>query len=257
MYPNLHTEILPGRVGLVQINRPTKLNALNSDTLHEIATAATAYDQDPQVGAIVLTGNARAFAAGADIAEFAATDLPSLMAGTRHDQYQLLARVKKPLVAAVSGFAFGGGCELAMICDVIVASDTARFAQPEINLGLIPGGGGTQRLTGQLGKYWAMEVVLAGRQLGAWEAYRHGLVNRVVPVELYLEEAIELARKMAAQAPLAARLAKESIQEALEGGLEQGLHYERRSFYLAYGSQDAREGLQAFTEKRKAQWKGQ
>ncbi|GIW27927.1 MAG: enoyl-CoA hydratase [Meiothermus sp.] len=255
MYENILVET-HGAVGLVRLNRPKQLNALNSATLRELATAIAAFEQDAAIGAMVITGNERAFAAGADIAEFQQTSLAELMKGLRADQYEVLRKVRKPLVAAVSGFAYGGGCELAMLCDLIVASDTAKFAQPEINLGIIPGGGGTQRLTRQVGKYLAMEVILAGRVLSAWEALQHGLVNRVVPVELYLEEALELAQTLAERAPLAARLAKDAVLRAQDMSLEHGLGLERSNFLVAFGSEDKQEGTTAFLEKRKPQWKG-
>lgn len=255
MYENILVEI-HGAVGLVRLNRPKQLNALNSATLRELATAIVAFEQDAAIGAMVITGNERAFAAGADIAEFQQTSLAELMKGLRADQYEVLRKVRKPLVAAVSGFAYGGGCELAMLCDLIVASDTAKFAQPEINLGIIPGGGGTQRLTRQVGKYLAMEVILAGRVLSAWEALQHSLVNRVVPVELYLEEALELAQTLAERAPLAARLAKDAVLRAQDMSLEHGLGLERSNFLVAFGSEDKQEGTTAFLEKRKPQWKG-
>lgn len=255
-FENILLERLGGMVGLIRLNRPQQLNALNRATLTELAQATGELDRDEAIGAMVLTGNERAFAAGADIKEFAAQSLSELMQGYRAAQYDQIRQVKKPLIAAVSGFAFGGGCELALHCDLIIASETARFAQPEINLGLIPGGGGTQRLTRQVGQYTAMEVVLGGRSLSAWEAHKRGLVSRVVPVELYLEEAIALARSLASRAPVATRLAKESVKGAMEVGLEAGLHLERKNFYLAFASEDAKEGLAAFVERRKAQWKG-
>jgi len=255
VYENIQVET-HGRVGLVRLNRPKQLNALNTATLRELAQAIGAFEQEGDIRAMVITGNERVFAAGADIAEFQQTSLSELMRGLRADQYEVLRKVRKPLIAAVSGYAYGGGCELAMLCDLIVASDTARFAQPEINLGIIPGGGGTQRLTRQVGKYLAMEVILAGRVLSAWEALQHGLVNRVVPVELYLEEALELAQTIAERAPLAARLAKDAINRAQDMSLEHGLGLERSNFLIAFGSEDKQEGTSAFLEKRKPQWKG-
>lgn len=255
MYQNVLLET-HGKVGLVRLNRPKQLNAINTQTLGEIAAAVGDFERNPEIGAVVLTGNERAFAAGADIAEFQQTSLPELMGNPRGEQYEVLRRAKKPLIAAVSGFAYGGGCELALICDLIVASETARFAQPEINLGLIPGAGGTQRLTRQIGKYWAMETVLAGRVLSAWEAYRLGLVNKVVPIELYLEEALELGHRVASRAPLAAALAKDAVNRAQDLPLEHGLAYERSQFLIAFGSEDKQEGTAAFVEKRKPEWKG-
>lgn len=256
MYEHIIVEKLDGRVGLIRINRPKQLNALSSATMQEIAAAVRDFEQDPEVGASVLTGSEGVFAAGADIVEFSQTSLSELMRGLRADQYEVLRKARKPLLAAVSGFAYGAGCELAMLCDLILASDSARFAQPEINLGIIPGAGGTQRLTRQVGKYLAMEMVLAGRVMGAWEAQRHGLVNKVVPVELYLEEALDLARTIAAQAPLAARLAKDAVSRAQDLALEHGLGLERSNFLVAFGSEDKQEGTTAFIEKRKAVWKG-
>lgn len=255
MYENILVET-HGQVGLVKLNRPKQLNALNTTTLGELAQAISAFEQDAAIGAMVISGNERAFAAGADITEFQQTSLSELMRGLRADQYEILRKIRKPLIAAVSGFAYGGGCELAMICDLIVASDTARFAQPEINLGIIPGGGGTQRLTRQVGKYLAMEVVLAGRVLTAWEAQKHGLVNTVVPVELYLEEALELAQTIASRAPLAARLSKDAVSRAQDLSLENGLGLERSNFLIAFGSEDKQEGTTAFVEKRRPEWKG-
>jgi enoyl-CoA hydratase len=255
MYQNILVET-HAKVGLVRLNRPRQLNALDTPTLSELAQAMLALEQDEAIGAMVITGNERAFAAGADIAEFQQTSLAELMKGLRADQYEVLRKVRKPLIAAVSGYAYGGGCELAMLCDLIVASDTARFAQPELNLGIIPGGGGTQRLTRHVGKYLAMEVILAGRVLSAWEALQHGLVNRVVPVELYLEEALELARTIADRAPLAVRLAKDAVSRAQDLSLEHGLGLERSNFLIAFGSEDKQEGTTAFVEKRRPQWKG-
>jgi enoyl-CoA hydratase len=255
MYQNILVET-HAKVGLVRLNRPRQLNALNTPTLSELAQAMLAFEQDEAIGAMVITGNERAFAAGADIAEFRETSLAELMKGLRADQYEVLRKIRKPLIAAVSGYAYGGGCELAMLCDLIVASDTARFAQPELNLGIIPGGGGTQRLTRQVGKYLAMEMILAGRVLSAWEALQHGLVNRVVPVELYLEEALELAQAIADRAPLAVRLAKDAVSRAQDLSLEHGLGLERSNFLIAFGSEDKQEGTTAFVEKRRPQWKG-
>jgi enoyl-CoA hydratase len=255
MYQNILVET-HAKVGLVRLNRPRQLNALNTPTLSELAQAMLAFEQDEAIGAMVITGNERAFAAGADIAEFQQTSLAELMKGLRADQYEVLCKVRKPLIAAVSGYVYGGGCELAMLCDLIVASDTARFAQPELNLGIIPGGGGTQRLTRQVGKYVAMEMILAGRVFSAWEALQHGLVNRVVPVELYLEEALELAQAIAGRAPLAVRLAKDAVNRAQDLSLEHGLGFERSNFLIAFGSEDKQEGTTAFVEKRRPQWKG-
>lgn len=255
-YENLIVEKRDGRVGLIRINRPRVRNALNQATMAEMVEAATAFDEDPDVGCIVLTGNEVAFAAGADISEFGGAGVPDMIQGYRFDEWETLRRTRKPLIAAVSGWALGGGCELAMLCDMIVASETARFGQPEINLGVMPGAGGTQRLTRQVGKYLAMEIVLVGRQLTAEEAARHGLVNRVVPPEAYLDAALELARTVAARAPMAVRLAKDAVLKAQDAALEAGLAYERHNFYMLFGTEDKEEGVRAFLERRAPQWKG-
>lgn len=255
-YQHILVETRGGGVGLIRINRPEQRNALNQRTMAEIAQAAQAFDTDDSVGAVVLTGDARAFAAGADISELAGATVPEMLADYRFEQWEVLRHFSKPLIAAVSGYALGGGLELAMLCDMIVASEAARLGQPEVSLGLMPGAGGTQRLTRQLGKYLAMEMVLNGRLLTAGEALRFGLVNRVVPVELYLEEALELARELAARAPLALKLAKDAVLKAQEVTLEHGLAYERHNFYLLFGTEDQREGVRAFLEKRKPEWKG-
>ncbi|AEB12018.1 enoyl-CoA hydratase-related protein [Marinithermus hydrothermalis] len=256
MYENLIVETLEGGVGLIRIHRPKRLNALNQATMDEIVRAVRAFEADDAVRAIVLTGDERAFAAGADVTEMDGANVPEMLSGYRFEQWETLRRTTKPLIAAVSGFALGGGLELAMLCDIIVASETARLGQPEINLGIMPGAGGTQRLTRQVGKYLAMEMVLTGRMLTAEEAYRHGLVNRVVPVEFYLEEAIQIAREIAKKAPVAVRLAKDAILKAEDTPLEVGLAYERHNFYLLFGTEDKQEGIRAFLEKRKPEWKG-
>jgi len=254
-YENLIVEKLPDGVGLIRINRPRVRNALNQATMAEIVAAVAAFDDDPGVGCIVLTGNETAFAAGADISEFDGASVTDMLQGYRFDEWEALRRARTPLIAAVSGWALGGGCELAMLCDMIVASETARFGQPEINLGLMPGAGGTQRLTRQVGKYLAMEMVLAGRQLTAEEAARNGLVNRVVPLEAYLDAALELARAVAAKAPVAVRLAKDAVLQAQDAALEAGLAYERHNFYLLFSTEDRDEGVRAFLERRAPEWK--
>ncbi|MBX5444798.1 enoyl-CoA hydratase-related protein [Sphaerobacter sp.] len=255
-YETLIVEKLDGRVGLIRLNRPERLNALNQTLMRELVQAVAAFDQDDEVGAIVLTGNEAAFAAGADVTEMDGAGVADMLSGYRFDEWEQLRRTRKPMIAAVSGWALGGGCELAMLCDMIVASETARFGQPEINLGIMPGAGGTQRLTRQIGKYLAMEMVLAGRQLTAAEAERFGLVNRVVPVEAYLDAALELARIVAAKAPLAVQLAKEAILRGQDVPLEAGLAHERHNFYLLFGTADKQEGIRAFLEKRRAEWQG-
>ncbi len=245
-----------GRVGIVQFNRPKAMNALNRGVMSEMIEALTAFDGDDGIGCMIVTGNERAFAAGADIKEMANATPASMLDNPFIDYWDKLRRISKPVIAAVSGFALGGGCELAMTCDMIVASETARFGQPEINLGIIPGAGGTQRMTLAVGKALAMEIVLNGRFLTADEAQHHGLVNRVVPAEVYLEEAIKLAQEIAARAPVAIRLAKEAINAMYEMPLSAGLAHERRLFYMLFSTEDQSEGMDAFINKRKANWKG-
>ncbi len=244
------------RVGLIRLNRPKVLNALNQTVMTELVDALEALDANEEVGCIVLTGNEKAFAAGADIRQMAEEDAVDLIRSDRFRMWDRIKNIAKPIIAAVSGYALGGGCELAMACDMIVASETAKFGQPEITLGIIPGAGGTQRLTRAVGKALAMEVILANRWLSAEEAERAGLVNRVVPVESYLEEAMNLARNIADRAPLAVKLAKEAINQALESSLEGGLAVERRNFYLLFATEDQTEGMRAFLEKREPQFKG-
>ncbi len=254
-YEHIIVEIQDG-VGLVRLNRPKVMNALNYTLMKELMDALEALDQDENVGCIVITGNERAFAAGADIREMAEATPVDLLGSDRFDQWDRIRAIRKPIIAAVSGYALGGGCELAMACDMIVASETARFGQPEINLGIIPGAGGTQRLTRAVGKALAMEMVLNNRWLTAHEAERFGLVNRVVPVERYLEEALKLAREIARRAPLAVRLAKEAVNQAFELPLREGLAFERRSFFMLFATEDQKEGMRAFLEKREAEFKG-
>ncbi len=244
------------RIGLIRFNRPQQLNALNGEIMEELVTAAEAFDKNDAVGAIIITGDERAFAAGADIKEMADASAVEMLLADRISNWDRLRKVKKPVIAAVSGFCLGGGCELAMACDMIVASESARFGQPEINLGVIPGAGGTQRLTRAVGKVTAMEMVLNGRFLSADEAYRFGLINRVVPVEQYLGEALTLANEIAARAPLAVRLGKEAVNNAFESFLADGLADERRAFYFLFSTDDQKEGMKAFIDKRKPEWKG-
>lgn len=245
-----------GRAGVIRINRPKQLNALNGAVMRVLVDAALAFDADAAVGAIVITGDERAFAAGADIKEMASASVVEMLQANRIELWDALRGIKKPLIAAVSGWALGGGCELAMACDMIVASETARFGQPEINIGIIPGAGGTQRLTRAVGKALAMEVILNGRFLDAAEAERFGLVNRVVPVEQYLRTAIELAQQIAERAPLAVRFAKEAVNQAQESALAEGMADERRMFYMLFSTEDQKEGMQAFLDKRPARWQG-
>ncbi|MBE2202554.1 MAG: enoyl-CoA hydratase/isomerase family protein [Anaerolinea sp.] len=254
-YENILTRS-EGRVGVIQFNRPKALNALSPALMGETMAALEAFDKDEEVGAIVITGSARAFAAGADIKEMAHASVVDMLGNPFIDYWDRLRRVSKPVVAAVSGFALGGGCELALACDLIVASETAQFGQPEINLGVIPGAGGTQRMTRAVGKALAMEIVLNDRRLTAVEALHYGLVNRVVPVELYLEEAIKLAQAIAERAPVAVRLAKEAINAVYEMPLQAGLAHERRLFYMLFATADQKEGMDAFVNKRPANWQG-
>jgi enoyl-CoA hydratase len=243
-------------VGIVQFNRPKALNALNREMMAEVIDALERFDTDRDTGCLLVTGNDRAFAAGADIKEMAQATPADMLNNPFIDYWDRLRRLAKPLVAAVSGYALGGGCELAMACDMIVASESAQFGQPEINLGVIPGAGGTQRLTRAVGKALAMEVILAGRRLSAAEAVQYGLANKVVPVESYLDEAIRFAAPIAAQAPIAARMAKEAINVAFETPLQSGLAHERRLFYLLFSTEDQKEGMDAFINKRRATWQG-
>ncbi len=245
-----------GRVGIVLMNRPKQLNALSGELMGAVVGALQELDADPEIRAIVLGGGERAFAAGADIGELAEGTPVSLYDNRRIDEWDTIRDLRTPLVAAVSGFCLGGGCELAMLCDVIVASESATFGQPEINLGMLPGAGGTQRLARAIGKAVAMDMILTGRMLSAREALGFGLVARVVAKEAWLDEAKRVAREIAAKGPIAVRLAKEAVDQAFETPLAAGTAFERRSFYLARASEDAGEGLQAFVEKRAPDFKG-
>ncbi len=244
------------RVGLIRINRPKQMNALNGEVMRSLVQAAVEFDKAQDIGAIVITGNERAFAAGADIKEMADASAIDMLLADRIGLWDQLRGVKIPIIAAVSGWCLGGGCEMAMACDMIVASETARFGQPEINIGVFPGAGGTQRMTRAIGKALAMEVILNGRFLTADEAARFGLVNRVVPPEVYLDVALELANEVAARSPLAVRLAREAVNNAFETHLRDGIADERRAFYLMFASEDQKEGMAAFLEKREPEWKG-
>ena len=243
-------------IAVVQLNRPDVLNALNRALMDELVTVLEDFDRDEEIRCIVLTGSARAFAAGADIREFADASAVDMLQGYRFQQWEHIRKVTKPLIAAVTGFALGGGNELAMLCDVIIAGESARFGQPEINLGLIPGAGGTQRLTRAVGKYRAMELILTGRHVTAREAEAMGLVTRVVPDEMALQEAKALAKEIAARAPVAVRLAKEAVLKAFDTTLEGGLDYERKCFYLLFATEDKEEGVRAFLARRPAQFRG-
>jgi enoyl-CoA hydratase len=253
--PIIRTEVHQ-RAGLIRLNRPEVMNALNHAVMEELAQALETFDADPGVGAMVITGDDRAFAAGADIKEMAEASSVEMLRSDRIGGWDRLRQIHKPVIAAVSGWCLGGGNELAMACDMIVASETAKFGQPEINLGVIPGAGGTQRLTRAVGKAVAMEIVLNNRTLTAAEALSLGLVNRVVPVEAYLEEALRLANEIAGRAPLAVRLGKEAVNHAFESFLADGVADERRAFYFLFSTQDQKEGMRAFVAKRKPEWTG-
>jgi enoyl-CoA hydratase len=244
-----------GRVGLVTLNRPQALNALNKATMEEVVTAVTGMDADPAVGAVVITGSEKAFAAGADIKEMSSKGYLDMYAEDWFRGWENLTRLRIPVVAAVSGFALGGGCELAMMCDVIIAGDNAKFGQPEINLGVIPGMGGSQRLTHAVGKAKAMDMVLTGRMMDAEEAERAGLVSRVVPAGSVVEEALKAAEVIASKSKPAAMLAKEAVNAAFELGLAQGVLFERRVFHSLFASEDQKEGMAAFSEKRQPEFK--
>ena len=243
-------------IAVVLLNRPEALNALDDALMGELVDALEELDRDDTVRCIVLGGSERAFAAGADIGQMAEASAIDMYEARRIDRWDAIRKIRTPIVAAVSGYCLGGGNELAMACDLIVASESAQFGQPETGLGIIPGAGGTQRLTRAIGKAKAMDVILSGRFLTAEEAERAGLVARVVAKEAWLEEAKAVARAIAAKGPIAQRLAKESVNRAFESSLETGLDFERRSLYLSFASEDAREGLAAFTEKRKPEFRG-
>jgi enoyl-CoA hydratase len=255
-YENIIVEHPLPKVALIRFNRPKALNALNRALMTELADALEELGTDDDVACVVLTGNERAFAAGADITEFEGKTTVDMVKSYRFRQWRVVKEFPKPLIAAVSGYCLGGGNELAMHCDMIVAAESARFGQPEINLGIMPGAGGTQRLTRAVGKFRAMEIILTGDFITGREAYQMGLANRVVPDELYLEKALELASTLASKAPLALQLAKESVLKAEEMTQDQALDVERKIFYLLFSSADKDEGVRAFLEKRKPEWKG-
>jgi len=245
-----------GFVTTIQLNRPQALNALNLELMNQLIATFESLDKDDSVRCIVLTGSEKAFAAGADIKEMANASAVEMLERDQFAKWDKIRKVKKPIIAAVSGFALGGGCELMMHCDIIIASETAKIGQPEINIGVMPGAGGTQRLTRAVGKALAMELVLTGRFLSANEAMQTGLINKVVPVEFYLEEAQKLAAEIANRPPVAVRLAKEAILKSFDTTIEMGLEYERKNFYLLFATDDMKEGMAAFIEKRKPEWKG-
>ncbi|HMK39723.1 MAG TPA: enoyl-CoA hydratase-related protein [Bacteroidota bacterium] len=241
---------------LLQLNRPDVLNAISRQLMTDLVAALEESDADDAVRCMIITGNDRAFAAGADIREMAEASATEMLTRDQFARWDRIRKVAKPLIAAVGGFALGGGCELAMACDMIIASESARFGQPEITLGVIPGAGGTQRLTRAVGKAKAMEMVLTGRMITADEALRRGLINKVVPDESLMAEARAWAAEIASLPPLAVRLGKEAVLKAFDTTLEGGLAFERKNFYLLFASDDQKEGMRSFLEKRRPQWKG-
>ena len=243
-------------IALIRLNRPKELNALNLQLMGEIRDALKLLDNDDSVRVIIITGNEQAFAAGADIKQMAGKSALDMLNIDQFSTWDQIKKTKKPLIAAVSGFALGGGCELMMHCDMIVASETARIGQPEIKIGVMPGAGGTQRLTRAVGKVLAMEMVLTGKFITAEEALKAGLINKVVPVEFYLSEAITLAQTVAAMSPVSVKLAKESVLAAFNTSLDEGLVFERKNFYLCFAGEDQKEGMAAFVEKRTPDYKG-
>ncbi|MFZ5677890.1 MAG: enoyl-CoA hydratase [Pseudomonadota bacterium] len=242
-------------VGLIRLNRPQVLNALNAALVNELGQALSHFDKDEKIGAIVITGSEKAFAAGADIKEMASKSYMEAYLGDFLSSWDRLANQRKPVIAAVAGFALGGGCELALMCDFIIAADTAKFGQPEIQLGVMPGAGGTQRLTRYIGKSKAMDMVLTARMMDAAEAERSGLVSRVVAADKLVEEALAAARKIASFSQPIAMMAKESVNRAFETTLAEGIRFERRLFHAMFASEDQKEGMAAFLEKRKPAFK--
>jgi enoyl-CoA hydratase len=254
-YEFIQVELDPP-VGVVTLNRPKVLNALSPELIGEVSAALGEMDRDDSVRAVVLTGGPKVFAAGADIGDMAERGPIDQLRRDQTGRWAAISGLTKPLIAAVNGYALGGGCELALMCDLVIAGDSARFGQPEINLGIIAGAGGTQRWPRTAGKYVAMEVNLTGVPITARRAYQLGLVNKVVPAELTIEVAKRLARQIAEKPPLAARVAKEAVNAALETPLQQGLAAERRSFYFLFATEDQKEGMRAFLEKRRGQFRG-
>ncbi|MGH6763272.1 MAG: enoyl-CoA hydratase [Phyllobacterium sp.] len=244
-----------GGVGLIRLNRPTALNALNSALLAELNDALSDFDQDTKIGAMVITGSEKAFAAGADIKEMQSMEFADMYLADFFGDWEKVTRIRKPIIAAVSGYALGGGCELAMMCDFIIASDTAKFGQPEITLGVMPGMGGSQRLTRFVGKSKAMDLCLTGRMMDAAEAERCGLVSRVVPVSELLEETLKAAGKIASFSQPVAMMTKETINRAYETTLAEGLRFERRVFHSMFALEDQKEGMAAFAAKRSPSFK--
>lgn len=243
-------------VGVATLNRPEVLNALSVELMDQLIAQLEAWDKDPAIHVMVVAGSEKAFAAGADIGDMAEASFLDMYERNNLARWLRVKSIRKPIIAAVSGFCLGGGCELAMHCDMIVASESAQFGQPEINIGVIPGAGGTQRLTRAIGKFRAMELILTGRFISAAEAYDAGLVTRVVSKEQFLEEALRLAHEIAARPPIALKLGKEAVLKVDEMHLSEGLEYERKLFYSLFATEDQKEGMRAFLEKRKAEFKG-
>jgi len=254
-YTTVLTEIR-GRVGIVTLNRPQAMNAFNITMLSELFDALESFDKDETIGALIVTGNEKAFAAGADIKEMADATPFQMITEARVDVWDRIRGIKKPVIAAVSGWALGGGCEFVLSCDMVIASESAKFGQPEITIGIIPGAGGTQRLARLVGKNLTMEMVINNRTLNANEALQFGLANRVVPIEGYLDAAVAFAEEIASRAPMAVRMAKDSVNAAFETTLTEGLKAEKRNFYPLFSTEDQKEGMQAFIEKRTPNWKG-
>ncbi|MBS1612900.1 MAG: enoyl-CoA hydratase/isomerase family protein [Bacteroidetes bacterium] len=243
-------------IALIELNRPKELNALSRQVMLEIRDTLKALDEDDNVRVIILTGGEKVFAAGADIKQMADATAIDMLNIDQFSTWDQIKKTRKPIIAAVSGFALGGGCELAMTCDMIIATETAKFGQPEIKIGTMPGAGGTQRLTRAIGKVRAMEMVLTGKFISAEEALQYGLVNRIVPAELMMHETLGLAKQIAAQSPVAIKLAKEAVNQAFNSTLDEGLMFERKNFYLTFASEDQKEGMAAFVEKRTPEFKG-
>jgi enoyl-CoA hydratase len=257
-YQLIQVQTQAEKVGVITLNRPKQLNALNSELMVELGTALKAFDADPQIGCIILTGNEKAFAAGADIGAMATYTYADVYKNDYiTSEWETLRSIRKPVIAAVAGFALGGGCEVAMMCDFIIAADNARFGQPEIKLGIIPGAGGTQRLPRAIGKAKAMDLALTGRMMNADEAERSGLVSRVVPLDKLMDEALSAALSICDYSQIAVMSAKESVNRAFESSLSDGIMFERRMFHALFATEDQKEGMDAFVNKRKAVFKNQ